>query len=74
MSVEPLFTLFGAPDLDALLHEPLNYEGRFILTAAQPVKHKNEQHIELMLCCSSLDFNDSVSCVCADLVARHSLF
>ena len=72
--IEPLFSLAGRPNLDALLHEPLYYERRFILPAAQPVEHKNEQHIELMLCCSFLDFHDGVPGVGTDLVPGDAFF
>ena len=72
--IEPLFSLAGGPDLNALLHEPLYYERRFILPAAQTVEHKNEQHIELMLCCSSFDFHDGVPGIGADLVAGDAFF
>ena len=73
VGVEPLLTLAGRPDLDTLLHEPLHHEGRLVLPASQPVEHENEQHIELMLCCSLLDFHDSVSLIRADLIPGHSL-
>ena len=74
MCVKALFSLAGGPDLNALLHEPLYYERRFILPAAQTVEHKNEQHIELMLCCSSFDFHDGVPGIGADLVAGDAFF
>ena len=71
--IKPLFSLPRAPDLDALLHEPLHHEGRFIIPPAKTVEHKNEQHIELVLCCSFLDFHDCVPVCGADFVPGDTL-
>ena len=71
--IKPLFSLPRAPDLDALLHEPLHHEGRFIIPPTETVEHKNEQHIELVLCCSFLDFHDRVPVCGADLVPGDTL-
>ena len=43
--VEPLFTLAGRSNLDALLHEPLHHEERLIITPAQTIEHENQQGI-----------------------------
>ena len=46
--VKPLLSLFGAPDFDSLLDKPLHHEWRFIIPAAQPVKHEDKQDVELI--------------------------
>ena len=44
--VEPLLTLGGAPDLDAVADEPLHNEGRLVVAASEAVKHENQQDVE----------------------------
>ena len=44
-----LLTFAGTPNLDAVFNEPLHKERRFILSAAQTVKHEHQQHVKLLL-------------------------
>ncbi len=74
MAVEALFTLPGAPDLNALLDKPLNHEGSLVIPAAQPVEHENEQNIKLVGDSPLLDLHDSIPGVGADLVPADALF
>ena len=46
MIVKTLLAFLDAPDPDAMSNEPLHHEGRFIVAAAQTVKHENQQYIE----------------------------
>ena len=47
MGVKPLLSFVHAPDLDALLGEPLHNKGRFIITAAEAGKHEHQQDVKL---------------------------
>lgn len=49
VSVEPLLTLSGAPDLDAVADESLHNEGRLVVAASEAVKHENEQDVEFAI-------------------------
>lgn len=60
MIVKPLLSLHGAPNLDAVLHEPFHHKGRFIVPAAQAVKHEHQQDVKLALQGHPLDFLDGV--------------
>ena len=46
MIIKPLLALHGAPYLDVLLDKPLHHKGRFVILAAQPVKHEYQQNIK----------------------------
>lgn len=46
MAVESLLTLHTTPNFDPALDEPLHHEWRFIVSAAQPVKHEDQQDIK----------------------------
>ena len=46
MIVKTQLAFLDAPDPDAMSNEPLHHEGRFIVAAAQTVKHENQQYIE----------------------------
>ena len=59
--IELLFTFPGAPDLDAVLNEPLDQERGFILFSAQPVEHENQKDVELLLLRHLPDFDDRVT-------------
>ena len=74
MVIKALFTLPGAPDLNALLDKPLNHERRLVIPATQPVEHENEQNIELVGNSSFLDLHDGVPGVGTDLVSADTLF
>ena len=47
--IETLLSLHRAPNLDAVLHEPLHHKGSFIVLSAQAVKHEYQQNIKLAL-------------------------
>ena len=61
MGVEPLLSLVHAPDLDALLREPLYDKGRFIITATETVKHEHQQNVKLAFHRSLLNFLEFVT-------------
>ena len=48
-TVQTLLSFAGTPDLNAMFDEPLHKERRFILPAAQTVKHEYQQHVKLLL-------------------------
>ena len=48
-TVQTLLSFAGTPDLNAMFDEPLHKERRFILSAAQTVKHEHQQHVKLFL-------------------------
>jgi hypothetical protein len=74
MVVEPLLALYGAPNLYAVLDEPFHHKGRFIVLAAQAVKHIDQQNFKLALHCIPLHFLDSVTLFRGDLEAGNAFF
>ena len=48
-TIQTLLTFAGTPDLNAVFDEPLHKKRRFILPAAQTVKHEHQQHVKLLL-------------------------
>ena len=61
MGVKSLLSFVHAPDLDALLGEPLHNKGRFIVTATETVKHEHQQDVKLALHRSLLNFLEFVT-------------
>ena len=55
MIVKALLALLCAPDLYTILGKPLHHKGRFIVLAAQPVKHEHQQDVKLPLAGVFLD-------------------
>ena len=47
MIVEPLLPFPGAPNLNAVLAEPLHNEGRFVCDSADTVKHEYKEDVKL---------------------------
>ena len=60
MAVKPLLTFFGAPYLDSVIDKPLYHKGRFVIFAAQPVKHKDQQDIKFALFGGDGDITDAM--------------
>ena len=73
MVVKPLLALLGAPDLDPILDEPLHHKGRLIFLAPQPVKHKDEQDVELPHGRFTLDLLNGIPILRGDLKAGDAL-
>lgn len=63
-----------APDLNALIDEPFNYERGFFGSSANAVEHEHQQNIEFALFGVFLDKLDLVSVAGADLEAGHAVF
>ena len=74
MAVKPLLALHAAPDLDAALDEPFHHEGRFIVPAAQAVKHEHQKDVELPGNGVLLNLLDRVPVLSGDLEFGGSLF
>lgn len=49
MRINPLFTFVDAPNLNAVVDEPLDYERRFFSSSANTVEHEHQQDIEFAL-------------------------
>ena len=47
MIVEALLPFLGAPNLNAVLTEPLHNKGRFVCNSADTVKHEYEEDVKL---------------------------
>ena len=74
MVVKPLLAFLYAPDLDPLLDEPLHDERCFIFASSKPVKHENKQNVKFSKHSAPFNFNDGISGIGADLVARNPFF
>ena len=74
MGVKTLLTFHGAPDFNALLDKPLHDKRRFIVPAAQAVKHENQQNIKLAFQGHFLNFLYCVSVLGGDFEAGNSFF
>lgn len=74
MAVKSLFAFFSAPDLDAVFHEPLNDERRFVITAADTVKHEYEQNVKLLCERFLFDLHQRVTILSFCFVTRDALF
>ena len=72
--IEALLAFSGAPNLDALLNEPLHNEGCFIIPPADAVEHENQQHVELVHDGSLLNLHDGITVIGADLVTGDAFF
>ena len=74
MRVDPLFTFVDAPDLNAVVDEPLDYERRFFSSSANAVEHEHQQDIEFALFSVFFDELDLVTVIGADLESGHAVF
>ena len=72
MIVEPLLPFLGAPNLNAMLTEPLHNKGRFIRNSANAVKHEHEEDVKLPSGCHSLDDLQLVPGFGTNLVPGHT--
>ena len=73
MSIKPLLSFLGTPHLNAVFDKPLHNERRFVLSAAQTVKHKHQQNIKLILQSVSLDFLNGIPVFGRDLKPGNTL-
>ena len=69
-----LLPLTRAPDLNAVIDEPLNQEGRFIFPAAQPVEHEHQQNVEFLFLGKGADVQNGIAVFSGYLVAGYALF
>ena len=74
MGVEPLLSLVHAPDLNALLREPLHDKGRFIVTATKTVKHEHQQNVKLAFHCGLLYLLEFITVFGRFFEARNAFF
>ena len=74
MRINPLFTFVDAPNLNAVVDEPLDYERRFFSSSANTVEHEHQQDIEFALFSIFLDELDLVTVTGADFESRHTVF
>ena len=73
-SIMIIKTDVDAPDLNALIDKPFNYERGSFGSSANAVEHEHQQDIEFALFGVFLDKLDLVSVVGADLEARYAVF
>ena len=57
---------------DTLLNKPLDHERGLVVSAAEPVEHEYEQHVEFMVHRFLFDPDDGVAVIGADLVTRNA--
>ena len=74
MGIKSLFPLHRAPDLDSVLHEPFNHKGRFVLLAAEAVKHEHQQNVKFALSRIPLDVLDRITVLCRNFEAGDAFF
>ena len=68
-----LLALARAPDLDAVVDEPLDEEGRFVLAAAKPVEHEHQQNVKFLFLSKGTDVQNGVAVLGGYLVAGYAL-
>jgi hypothetical protein len=69
MRIDSLFTFIDAPDLNTVVDEPLDHEGRFFGSSANTVEHEHQQNVEFALFGIFLDELDLVTVIGADFEA-----
>ena len=66
MRIDSLFTFIDAPDLNTVVDEPLDHEGRFFSSPANTVEHEHQQNVEFALFGIFLDELDLVTVIGAN--------
>ena len=56
MGVKPLLAFLGTPHFNTVFDKPFYNKRRFVLSAAQTVKHEHQQNIKLVLQSVPLNF------------------
>ena len=74
MIVEPLLPLYGAPNFNAITDKPLYDKGRFVISAAETVKHIDKQNIETPGNGFLLQFLHGVALFCRFLETGYAFF
>ena len=72
--VEPLLPLYGAPNFNAITDKPLYDKGRFVISAAETVKHIDKQNIETPGNGFLLQFLHGVALFCRFLETGYAFF
>ena len=72
--VEPLLPFYGAPNFNAITDKPLYDKGRFVISAAETVKHIDKQNIETPGNGFLLQFLHGVALFCRFLETGYAFF
>ena len=73
MGIESLLAFFGTPYLDTIFHKPFHDKRCFVIFSAQTVKHENKKNIKGSGKRFLLNFLNSVSFFCRNLVTGNAL-
>ena len=74
MVVKTLLAFLCAPNLNSVFYKPFYDKRRFILLAAQTVKHEYKKNIKFTYCSVLLDFLNRVAVFCGDFETRDAFF
>ena len=74
VGVKPLLAFLGTPHFNTVFDKPFYNKRRFVLSAAQTVKHEHQQNIKLVLQSVPLNFLYGIPVLGRDLKPGNALF
>ena len=74
MVVEALLPLLGTPYLNAVLDEPFHHERRLVVNPPNPVKHKYQKNVKLVIQGRLFQLLNGVPVIRRYLIARNPFF